>query len=458
LISGSSMADDVTRPDTKPRRVSNRGKAVVTNNALHSIESEAAQVHEDWTEVDSEVVQAGCKNCANNTNDFLVEDAPVVTTYRPDRQQVEYVDESFADTTFEESSCDSCPSVYAGDPCGLTPFELLCGIRKRLTVRADASTFWSNGQQLPTLVTNNGDSVFGGGEFQSTATPGFRGEIGLWLDPCQSKRVVVRGFYAGDNDAGFRGDNSNFSNLALPFRQISPATSTSLLVTDTQAGLTGNVDANLSQKLYGGDLLIERNIYRDHLVRFDILGGAQTARLAESLVLQSVRAQAGVTNDLRDEFTVRNQFHGATFGLNFQAREGNWYLGSMFKLGMGNMERLVQITGREVVSVQTPPNTTTTNSGLHANADTNMGTYKSNTFVMTPELALTLGYRLTRNLDFTVGYSMVRLPKVTRVGSALDSGLRVDTRTPPVSGNPLFEFREYNFTLHGLNLGLQWQF
>ncbi len=75
------------------------------------------------------------------------------------------------------------------------------------------------------------------------------------------------------------------------------------------------------------------------------------------------------------------------------------------------MERNVDIVGSSAVSIGT--DVTRRDQGLHARS-TNIGSYQDDTFVMVPEVGLTIGYRLTKQLDFTVGYNLLRLPKVTR--------------------------------------------
>jgi hypothetical protein len=329
----------------------------------------------------------------------------------------------------------------------------------RLYLRAESAQFWGSGQALPSLVTTDGTSLFGGSEIGKASVPGFRSEAGIWLDDCQSRAIVVRGFYGGDNDLGLTTDSTAFENLELPFLSVAtnPAAPGEALIS-VPGQLNGRVNANLSSNVFGGDLLFRKMIARDSLGRWDWLMGYQTARLSESLTIDSTRTTipAGTTNSVLDSFNVKNQFHGATFGFSGDVRDGCWYFGGMFKLGFGNMDRSVSIQGTQTTTVAGTPSTT--NSGLHASSRTNAGNYSFDTFVISPELNLTAGYRLTPKLDFTVGYNLLRLPKVTRVANALDPRLAVDDGPAPTQMNPAFSFSEFNFTLHSLNLGLQWNY
>jgi hypothetical protein len=160
--------------------------------------------------------------------------------------------------------------------------------------------------------------------------------------------------------------------------------------------------------------------------------------------------------DQTDRFRARSQFHGGAIGLNGQVRDCNWYFDGLFKVGIGMMERNVDISGSSSVTVGT--DITRRDQGLLARR-TNIGRFQNDTFVMVPEIGLTIGYRLTNQLDFTVGYNMLRLPKVTRAVDSLDRNL-ASNLSDPLTGDisPSFVFRESNFTLHSLNLGLQWAY
>ena len=121
----------------------------------------------------------------------------------------------------------------------------------------------------------------------------------------------------------------------------------------------------------------------------------------------------------------------------------------MFKLGMGNMQRDVTITGFQRVNNATP-----TAEGLLARSSNN-GFYSSNTFVFSPEVNITLGYRLTNNLEATVGYNYLGLPKVARGGEQIDTAANLNSNTP---SRPAFSLHESNFHLHSLNYGLQYRY
>jgi len=465
-LTSQSFAEQFDAPK-KARRVSNRHISIV-NEVLEDAQEnrndyDESQFDAEFAEDAPVVVQASCKNCSSTdpSNGMMSADydsaAESFEAY-PEHGGNEYL----------SSGCDggSCFQSFCGSQssCGINPCSPFGMLSQRLYIRAESATFWGSGQQLPTLVRTGVTPLFGGGEVGSDSVSGFRSETGLWLDDYKSRAIVVRAFYGGDNDVGLVTNHNVFPNLDMPFLSVLappalPIASSLIIAQPSAPGVPlviGNVNANLSSNVYGGDLLFRHMLARDSLGRWDWLMGYQTARLSESLTIDSAR-NSGPQIELRDSFHVKNQFHGATFGFSGDVREGNWYFGGIFKLGLGNMQREVNIQGNQIVRIvgQDPVQTPT---GFYASSRTNSGRYVFDTFVISPELNLTAGYRLTRKLDFTIGYNMLRLPKVTRVANALDPRLAVDVQQIPTQLNPGFVFSESNFTLHSLNLGLQWNY
>lgn len=360
---------------------------------------------------------------------------------------------------------EGAPNVYYADSYGLSPLALLS---RRLYLRAEATNFWATGQSLPLLVTGgatgNTDSLFGGRQIGSDTTQGIRFDAGLWFDDYKIRGVLLRGFDVGDNDLSLNTSSANTPFLARPFRNLTTGANQDPFTISSPNIQSGNVTANVSSKVNGGDVLFRRVIARDHLVRWDWLMGYQTARLTESLDVSSSSVVVtaigalpqNTTINQTDSFRVKSQFHGAAFGVSGQASEGNWFFGGLFKLGVGNMERQVTIAGTQTIA-QPNQAPVTDSQGLLAR-NTNNGFFKNDTSVIVPELGLTVGYRLTRRLDFTVGYTLIQLPKVTRVIDSLDRELGADLDPVPTVSRPEFTFRESNLTLHGLNLGLQWMY
>lgn len=431
------------------------------------------------------IEQVTCKNCQANTGVFT----PVehVSTDSTDADVV--VDDVVVDDGYDtyDSGGDSSCSIGGCRPWGITlsggngPCFDACSplglLSSRLYMRAEAASFWGSGQALPTLVTttttnplptvdqagligNAGtQSLFGGHVVSSDASAGIRYEVGLWFDDCRSKGVLVRLFDSGNNDETLRTDGTQRSVIARNFLDVGPPRAQSLVSVAYPNQTSGSIYANLSSNVNGGDILMRHLLSQDCLGRVDCLFGYQTARLTESLDIVTNTMDQNAprpTLDQEDHFRARSQFHGPTVGLSGEVRDGCWYFGGLFKVGLGNMERRVDISGSSRTTVGT--DVATQSQGLLAR-QTNIGIYRQDTFVLVPELGLHAGYRLTGNLDFTIGYTMLRLPKVGRVVDTLDREL-ASNLSDPLTGEvrPSFTSRVTNYTLHSLNLGLQWAY
>ena len=131
----------------------------------------------------------------------------------------------------------------------------------------------------------------------------------------------------------------------------------------------------------------------------------------------------------------------------------------MFKLGIGNIEREIDINGFNGITVPGPPaSVSQTTNGLLAR-NSNNGSYRSDRFIVSPEVALTLGYRFSPRMDATLTYTYLGLPSVARAGEQLDPDLLVNLSNPPAGTvAPRFIEVNSNYSLHSLSYGIQWRF
>jgi len=477
----SFQAEIVCGQEPSPTR-STRKVGVPKNTTNQRQQVRSAVAFDDESEGD--VVQVACKNCQPNTGGSIAHEH----NHHGSVDSEEIVTDESGSMGSSCDACDSNPCMpwgvslngSCGSGCGgdcFDPCSPLGLLSRRLYMRAEAVSFWGSGQLLPTLVTTSvGNplaapadagvlgaadtrSLFGGRQIGTSATSGIRYEVGVWLEDCRTRGVLVRMFDTGENDVSLQTDGTRQAVIARNFLDVGPPREQSVVSIAYPNQTSGSISANLSSNTNGGDLLYRQAICQDHLGRWDWLAGYQTARLTESLDIVSTTNNLNAPNptlDQEDHFRIRSQFHGATVGLGGEAREGNWFFGGLFKVGLGNMERRVDISGFSRTTVGA--DVSTQNQGLLAR-QTNIGTYRTDTFVMVPELGLHVGYRLTGNLDFTVGYSLLRLPKVGRVTETLDRQL-ASNLSSPLTGDlqPSFTQTESHFTLHSLNLGLQWAY
>jgi Putative beta barrel porin-7 (BBP7) len=381
------------------------------------------------------------------------------------------------------SSCDSdCGTTSCrGDAGHHQPLSVLSSLLCRVQLRIEATTIWPEGQNLPQLVTTRrpasdpatdgligrADTInlFGGNEVLGETVQGVRGELGTYFDACQSHGILLRFFDAGNNSESFNSTPTSEPVVMRPFFSTANNAQSTFAV-NYPGSTSGSLDARISSELYGGDILFRKLMFRDCGGRVDFLAGYQTARIADDLLISSTTtaltntpAPQGTISQLTDHFATTNRFNGMGIGFSGTMRDRVWSLSGMVKLGLGNMERSVLIEGASTITVPGNPGSTNTNANGLLARSTNSGSYVSDTFVVSPEVNVTLGYRLTRNLEATIGYGFLGLPKVARVADQLDPQLAINLNDP-LTGvlRPSFALTERDFALHSLNYGLQWRF
>ena len=380
-----------------------------------------------------------------------------------------YVDDSSEGYVVDEPMGD--PSIHStcGDPAcsecgpGYPTLNIRIGIPPlfrcdRITARLEAATFFPSSQSFPALVRTaeigvpGSTDLFGGTENLDQSVQGIRGEFGWLFGIAHCNTLQFRFFDAGAQSLTFDSPTSSATSIVRPYQDGSVNPIVQDAVSIKEPGISnGSVLAHAFSEVQGGDVLFKRQWLQNCDSTTDWLVGYQTAKLTDSIDVHSTTVPTGSTTllELRDQFRTVNQFQGATFGLSRMVYSPRWSLGSMFKLGLGDMQRDVTIAGFQKVG-----SAAASNNGLLARSPAS-GVYSSNTFVVSPEVNVTLGYRLTQNLEATLGYTYLGLPKVARAGEQIDTVADLDSANPT---RPRFTLQESNFSLHSLNYGLQYRY
>jgi hypothetical protein len=380
---------------------------------------------------------------------------------------------------------DSVGTGYAGQGAPGTQVYIDTGILgsvlSRAKVRVEGATFWGSGYTLDPIVTTGPATtpintvgtiggagtanLFGGSEVLQNTSQGLRFSTDLSFDRSGTRGLLFRMFYASEIGESYTNAGGPNIFVTRPFNSVTAPTASTIVVNSPNAdqNITGTINASVTSKASGGDLLLRNTIGRDRYGAFDLLVGYQHMRLDEGLSVVSNTTQVNTPDnvilDLADRFSTSNRFHGFTLGFDSTVRGGQWSLGTMFKLGMGNIDREVDIDGfRQTTVTSTPPSISTTTEGLLAR-NSNNGSYRSDRFIVSPEVALTLGYRFSQRMDATLTYTYLGLPSVARAGEQLDPGLLVNLSNPP-TGTVAPRFSEVisNYSLHSLSYGIQWRF
>ncbi len=265
-------------------------------------------------------------------------------------------------------------------------------------------------------------------------------------DDLSLRKVGASAFGLGDGRIDFQRTGGPNDAISRPF--INPdGTQNAFDVTGvTPPG--GAIDIDVQSEVYGGDALFRKRIECDCDGRLDFLFGYQFSRINEAIDIRTrttLPPGPPAALNIFDTFDASNEFHAGVLGLQAEFDRGPYVLSVLAKVGLGNMNHTVDISGGgNPAPLQ----------GLLAQT-TNIGEHTQDDFAISPEVNLNLGYRATEHLGLSVGYSMIYWSRVVRPGDQID--LVVDT-TAPLVNRPAFNFDTTDFWVMGLNFGCQWSY
>jgi hypothetical protein len=126
------------------------------------------------------------------------------------------------------------------------------------------------------------------------------------------------------------------------------------------------------------------------------------------------------------------------------------------KIALGNMTSTSTIAGSYSQVPPPPASPDLQNRGLFAQSS-NIGTVTRDTFTFIPEMNARLRYQIGR-AQLGVGYSIIVLPEVAMGSSQIDTNIdALGIVSPPIIA-PTNQFNTEAYFLHGLDLGVTFQF
>lgn len=352
---------------------------------------------------------------------------------------------------------------------------------ERLTwFRAEYLYWWTNGMETPALATTSpagtpqqdagrlgaaGTTVlFGANELVDGGRSGGRFSLGMQLDPCQSQVLELAYTALGEETNRFSGSSSDFAILARPFVNAQTGSPDARLIS-FPSQLDGTLSIEASSEFQTAEVLIRRTTRRECGWHMDVLWGYRFADLDDAVrVNDSTSALsgpiAGASLGIFDEFASENQFHGGEIGIHYMgARRGCWSLDLLAKVALGNSRFRGTVAG-VTTSTDAAGNSSTTPVGLLA-LDSNIGTYKEDTFSTMAEFGVTLRRHLPCGVTATFGYTLLGWSDVLRAGEQIDATLNLSQIPPGTlagASRPRFPFDTTSFWAQGLSLGLEYSF
>ncbi|MCA9141616.1 MAG: BBP7 family outer membrane beta-barrel protein [Planctomycetaceae bacterium] len=346
--------------------------------------------------------------------------------------------------------------------------------------------WYNKGRTLPPLVTGgnplntafaaagvlpNAPILFGGDQVGKQLQAGGRLTAGLWLDDCETSAIVVRAFGNEGDKTHYNANSLGNPILAIPFVDQGTVNNgqNNALVLSYAGGLTpvvnarGGVAALASNDVFGGDIYGRTLLDSGSDYRFDLLAGYQMARIDDDLELRTnlTRVDLGnatfTTNDL---FDVENEYHAGTLGLMGEFYNGPLTIQMMGKIGVGNMNQRVAISGTNTVNgVQTGGGLFAQDQAANGGPTFNIGTYERNQLVWSPEVNIKATYSLSERLSVTVGYTMLYWTQVALAGDQVDTNVNQDVvfngaYVPGGGARPAFAFNDTDFWVQTIDIGL----
>lgn len=376
----------------------------------------------------------------------------------------------------EEAECGNCFDLAFCNPPG------------RFWMRADYLMWWTNGANLPPLVTNGilGDAgtqvLFGDSTVANDGRSGFRTTLGMWLDHCQNWGVEFDYLNLGSRSAGYSADSLGNAALARPIYNVLLNAQDCQYLAYPQL-IEGAVNVSFQDYFQSAGVALNYNLCSNNACssgddceedcalpllfgrRTDLIVGLRYYNLSDRLGVQTTRRffGSGLTDAVEDSFRASNDFYGSELGLRTRMYRGRWSLEVLTKIAIGNTHQTTTIAGQTVTTPVTGASQSY-DAGFLATGS-NSGTYHHDVFTMIPQIGLELGYQVNCHWRAFVGYNLLYWGCVQRAADQIDRN--VDLRNDPTSGYydptsagpfPSFPNRTASFWAQGVNVGTEFRF
>jgi hypothetical protein len=377
---------------------------------------------------------------------------------------------------------DDCCCGCSDDCCGC--FDngcCCCAPRGNLWFSAEYLLWGVSQQHMPVLL-----ETFPTGTSQTTvmtsnllATPlvdqnslpsntrnGGRFTLGFWIPGCDDLGLEASYFFLGTrNSTAFFASSGN-PILAIPLinaqngQPVNAITAHPGPIGDGNplGTVAGSFGLTSQSYLWGVEMNLRQKLCCGPCFYVDLLYGYRHIQLQDFIGIADVETALGSTTTTLESFGTRNQFNGGQVGIDAQWHfRPRWFIGTQFKLALGNVTQTDEINGAAFTSIPgmgvmtTPPR-------LHAQQGLNIGTFSQNRFAVAPEVGLKLGFDITENLKFWVGYDCLFLSNVIRAGDQIDNTISPIVAGVPQGNRPTVLFKTTSFTGQGVNFGLMYTF
>jgi hypothetical protein len=320
-----------------------------------------------------------------------------------------------------------------------------------------------------------GDCNYGYGLFS-----GFRVTGGWFKDECRRVGFEFSGFLLGKQNVTFfaQSDANGVPVLARPFVNATNGAQGVLTVSFPNLA-SGSILFKTDSQSWGAEGSGVLNLYRSCpddkcLISINGIGGFRYFELDEDIDVASsstllgtnttsfagLTVAAPATISVHDRVETTNRFYGGQVGLKAEASYGKWYVSTIAKFAIGEMNETLLVDGQSSVLDPTRGIAAVNPGGLLANPST-ICTLRKDQFVYIPEGQINFGYNWCSWLTTYVGYNVIYVSKVIRPGDQITNVVNPALiPTSPSFGNgplgatPNVQFTQSEFWLTGVSFGI----
>lgn len=391
------------------------------------------------------------------------------------------------------SSMTPAPFLDAnGVPMGYGPMN--CGPNLACAPCCDLPCAWiapeylnwrTAGVKLPAMVTTapagsqgvlgdpNTSVLYGNQDVMDNWRSGLRVRGGGWFDKATGCGVDLGFFYLGGTRDGFSAESNGDPGLFRPFTNTDGTQNAQLvgfIAPDGTPILAGRVTVSNSTELLGADANFRQVLNCENGNHLDFVMGYRFMRLRDTLSVredlratdpQELAAPLGTRITVFDRFETINQFHGGQIGIAGEWKSGNFFVNYRGTVALGVTHIRTKIDGS--TSVITPTGESSFSQGGLLALPTNIGGYSSYNFSVIPEVGLSVGYEISKNVRVFGGYNYLYWSNVARAGEQVDSVVNStfipnpDGDAPSGLKRPSFDRKTSNFWAHGWSIGLEFR-
>jgi len=338
------------------------------------------------------------------------------------------------------------------------------------TKSAPAPVLLSTGSTMSQGVLSQGGVPLIGGTPLTADNPrsGARFNLGYWFGDQQKWAVDGGLFFLGTQKQQYNFASDGSTVIARPFQIANLPGVDDAEIVAAPGISSGSAMVRTESALWGGDISARRRLRGGCGSYLDVMVGYRYIRLTESLSVTETAIgdpnsiNSGVATMITDSFRTRNEFHGVNLAMLLHRQYNRFSIDLNARLGIGYTRQTAEIHGS--YAALTPGTPAPNNPGGLLALNSNIGEFTRSKFAVVPEMTFNVGYDLTPHARIFVGYNFMYWSSVLRPGDQIDRNLDV-TRIPnflrpdrtiaPVGPRPAVVFKDTDYWVQGINLGLQ---